>query len=200
MDRIPTELLHEIFIKLDLKDKLKCMLVCRFWYATLDRRSLLHELDIDSDVFLKLIQMIESHPHRAAQVESLYLFLFEDFSLDKRVLCNMFPNLKRAILSMEMSGASYVLDSPFQFTHSSSKLEEIVEGGECELTRQLAMSNMCSNLKSLKLYDLELPSLSSSDIISQLKNMPALETLSLHCFQIKLMDLERLHHNLLSIK
>jgi hypothetical protein len=59
MDRIPTELLHEIFIKLDLKDKLKCMLVSRCWYATLDRRSLLHTLVRNHREVLKLKEMIE---------------------------------------------------------------------------------------------------------------------------------------------
>jgi hypothetical protein len=54
MDLIPIELLHEIFIKLHIKDKLECMLVCRFWYDMLDRRSLLHALNIPERLLPKL--------------------------------------------------------------------------------------------------------------------------------------------------
>jgi hypothetical protein len=197
MDHIPAELLHQIFIKLDLKYKLECMLVCRFWYNTLDRRSLLDTLIINSDVFFELEEMIERQPYRATQVE--ILMLSADF--DKRILCNMFPNLREfvAFNSFAPEKTNY-LDSPFQFTHATSKLEKIVDSGECELTRQLAMTNMCTSLKSLELFFSELPGLISSDILSQLKNLSVLETLRLRHFRLKLMDLEMVHCNIPSVK
>jgi hypothetical protein len=83
----------------------------------------------------------------------------------------MFPNLRQLVLSIEFmpSRSTHSVNSPFQFTHSTTKLEKIKDYGDCELTRQLAMSNMCSNLQSLELFFVNLPGLLSSDIISQLK-------------------------------
>jgi hypothetical protein len=62
------------------------MIVYRYWYATLDRRSLLHTLVRNYREFLKLKEMIERQPHRAAQVEKLQLFPISQFVLDKRIL------------------------------------------------------------------------------------------------------------------
>jgi hypothetical protein len=47
------------------------MLVCRFWYDTLDRRSLLHTLYIDDDKLVELKGMIDRQPYRATQVENI---------------------------------------------------------------------------------------------------------------------------------
>lgn len=69
MEHIPIELLHEIFIKLDLKDRLECMLVCRLFYNALDQGSLLCTLRINSRVFLKFKEMIKRQPYRATQVK-----------------------------------------------------------------------------------------------------------------------------------
>jgi hypothetical protein len=87
----------------------------------------------------------------------------------------MFPNLRQVIICA-LPGNRRVnrLGSPFQFTHATSKLEKIAESDECELTRQLALSNMCDNLKTLNLGFSRVSSLSSSDILSQLKKYASL--------------------------
>jgi hypothetical protein len=77
-------------------------------------------------------------------------------------------------------------------------LDKIQDFGECELTSQLVMSNMCENLKSLEL-DQDYESKCNYNL-SLLKNMPVLETLTLRDFRVKLMDLEILHDNVPSIK
>jgi hypothetical protein len=81
-----------------------------------------------------------------------------------------------------------------------SKLEKIKEHGDCELTRQLAMSNMCDKLKSVELTFVPAISPTSGEILAELKNMPVLETLKLRHFRIKIMDLETVHYNVPSIK
>jgi hypothetical protein len=109
----------------------------------------------------------------------------------------MFPNLREIELFDISAGekTSY-LNNPFQFTRATSKLEKIEDSRECELTSQLAMFNMYSNLKSL---DLVITSKNNFNF-SQLKNMPVLETLTLQYFRLQLMDLEMVHHNMPLIK
>lgn len=68
MDHIPIEVIHEIFIKLDFYSKLRCMRVCRFWRETLDRRSLLHSIDIRTSDYPKFKDMMERHSYRGPQV------------------------------------------------------------------------------------------------------------------------------------
>jgi hypothetical protein len=120
-------------------------------------------------------------------------------SFDKRIICNLFPNL-REIHFKECNPSitrSNHLSSPFQFTHPSLlKLEKLSDCEECEFARELTMSNMCINLKSLELTCEE----SSKDILAELKNMPVLETLTLRYFDLTLMDLEMVHYNIPSIK
>jgi hypothetical protein len=140
--------------------------------------------------------MIERQPHRANQVKILKLSLNGSIDFDKRTLCNMFPNLREiALLESDNIETSYS-DSSFQFTHATSKLEKIVESVDYALTSQLAMSNMCSRLKTLDLTCDE----NSNNVFSQLKNMPVLDTLTLADFKLKLIDLEMVHSNIPSIK
>jgi hypothetical protein len=78
---------------------------------------------------------------------------------------------------------------------------KIEDSGDCELAPQLAISNVCHKLKTL---DLDFREFHSSDVtstvISQLKNMPVLEDLSMTYIKVKLTDLETMHNNLPSLK
>jgi hypothetical protein len=176
------------------------MLVCRFWYDTLDRRSLLHTVTTTTSQFVKLKEILERFSYRGSQVEYLTMDLTPSLSFDKRIICNLFPNLRE--IHFKESKFRFTrtthLSSPFQFTLPSLlKLEKLSDCAECELARELAMSDLCSNLKSLYL---SFPDPLSGDILSQLKNMPVLEILTLGGFQLKLMDLEMVHCNIPSIK
>jgi hypothetical protein len=134
MNHIPIEVLREIFNELDFKHKLKCMLVCRLWYNTLDRFSLLCSLSIQNHQFPKFKDMLNRFPHRAIQVE--YLSLNERFEsdLDKGELCNMFPNLREIVFGKFNSDEPYFhTNKDFQFVHTTCKLEEIRNFGDCKL-------------------------------------------------------------------
>lgn len=116
MDHIPVEILHHIFIQLELKDRLECMLVCRFWYDTLDGRSLLHSLYIPSGRFHRVKDMLERLSYRNTQVERLIIDVDSDF--DKRKICNMFPNLRQLDLqqgNMERIRPQNYLNTKFFF-------------------------------------------------------------------------------------
>jgi hypothetical protein len=201
MDHVPVEVLHEIFIRLDLKNRLQCMTVCRYWYDILDRRSLLHTVDISRSRFLGFKDMVERHSYRGAQVTSLRLEIDSEHGFDKRKLYNMFPNLQELYLKNGGGTATEeYMNKPFHFNCSVTKLETIGDFGECELTCQLAFSNLCNGLKSLVLNFCGTSYSMTSSVISQLKNMPVLETLSLESSLVGLMDIEILHENLPSMK
>jgi hypothetical protein len=201
MDHIPIEILHLIFIQLTLKDKLQCMLVCQFWYNTLDQRSLLHTLHISDDQFQRFKDMVERLPYRGTQVEKLIVQL--DPAFDKRKLCNMFPNLREVYLINDsidgIQDQSY-LNTKFGFIYPTTNLEIIEDFGHCELIRGLAISNSCTHVNFLHLNFSYCPESTVTNVFSQLKNMPVLETLYLSTVAIKLTDLEILHSNLGSIK
>jgi hypothetical protein len=201
MDSIPTELSHEIFIKLALKDKIQCLSVCHSWYNMLDKHGLLYKLDITSRQYHKLKDMIERLPHRGAQAEYLTFRFTVKLHVDKRKLCNIFPNLREIIFKGSSSQRfQNHMSRPFQFVNSTSKLEKIVDYGECELTRQLAMSNLCNKLKTLELDVRYLVDSVISGAITQLKNMPVLEHLGFRGYKVTLMDLEIMHCHLPTIK
>lgn len=104
MNHLPLEVLHEIFIKLDLEVKLKCLYVCRRWYDVLDRRSLLHSIFITTGEFPNWKEMIACQPHRATQVEYVEIMPWPSSSpeYDYRILCNMFPNMRDIILEKKL--------------------------------------------------------------------------------------------------
>jgi hypothetical protein len=73
MDTLTSEILHNIFIHLELKHRLVCTLVCRRWWHILDKVSLFYCIEIiqRNNTFKKCIHQFEQRPHRAAQVEVL---------------------------------------------------------------------------------------------------------------------------------
>ncbi|KAI8886814.1 hypothetical protein K501DRAFT_308504 [Backusella circina FSU 941] len=67
MDILPNEIWNKIFIQLNLKQRLVCMLVCRSWCSLIDEYSLLYDIEI--------VDMINRSPHRAVQIEKKYINL-----------------------------------------------------------------------------------------------------------------------------
>jgi hypothetical protein len=180
MDTIPAEILQQFFIKVCFADRLKCLRVCRNWYSVLDHQSLLYDLDISNSQYGQLKETLKHLYHRRLQVEYLTMRICSSYSFDKRTLLSMFPNLREiALLPMGYPRQKQMyMDSPFQFENKSSKLEKIKDYGECELTRQLIISNACQQLKSLQLMFGTYEYLGDIEV-SQLKNIPVLEHLHL---------------------
>jgi hypothetical protein len=200
MANIPAEVLHQIFTRLSLNDGLECMFVCHKWYNILDKRSLLYSLYIDKTHLDKTKDMLERFSHRGPQVEYLTVDFPTNHNFDKRKIFNLFPNLRQVEQAVHKQDSNETMssnyfDKPFRFTNTT-KLEKLTDFGDCQLTRQLAMSNSLSRLNSLELY---FPSL-RQNIVPQLVNMPVLQHLKLKKASVKLLDLEVLHMNLPSIK
>jgi hypothetical protein len=62
------------------------------------------------------------------------------------------------------------------------------------------MSNLCNNLIKLELNTSHPIRSARSDLITQLKNIHVLEYLALNTYNVILVDLEIMHHNLPTIK
>jgi hypothetical protein len=145
--------------------------------------------------------MLELFPYRATQVQEFELAFYFNPDFDKRTLLNMFPNLRCLKLNgmAEEPPATNYISRPFQFMHSTSKLESVCDIDECELTCQLAISNLGQHLKLLELQFRNSPLDWYKDVISQLKNMPVLQSLKLDTCPVELTYMEILHNNLPSI-
>ncbi|KAI8885797.1 hypothetical protein K501DRAFT_270385 [Backusella circina FSU 941] len=202
MDKLPIEVLHRIFCLLSLSQRIKCTLVCRLWWRTLDTRSLLYDINIDSEFRYSLFKdMIERLPYRSTQVEDITLKYCLDYDYDKRKICNMFPNARKICLINEIGvGVRDFSNKRFHCINSKPRLEELTEYGACELTSFMISMNLSANIRKLELELGETVRKRDNNIIHQLKNMPFLEKLKLQNFVYVIEDFERLHEKITSIK
>jgi hypothetical protein len=49
MDRLAPEILHSVFIQLDLQERLICLTVCTRWWSVLDKGALFYSFTITSN-------------------------------------------------------------------------------------------------------------------------------------------------------
>ncbi|KAI8889395.1 hypothetical protein K501DRAFT_329186 [Backusella circina FSU 941] len=202
MNSLPPEILHNIFIRLPLKQRLKCMFVCRQWCIILRRRSLLYNLDIlHENQLYNLIDLIQRFPSRASQVEVLNIFCAFKNRFDNRKLCNLFPNLRVFTFGGTLFGASQrdFFEKPFELANPETKLEEIKDDDGCELTRQVITSGSCTRLRRLILKVIGIDD-HRQNIFPYLKNMPLLKKLTLQYCDIGIQDCELMHSNLPAIQ
>jgi hypothetical protein len=89
--------------------------------------------------------------------------------------------------------------SQFELKPSKSRIEELCDYGECQVTRHLASSNLCDYLKDLVMLDCGQDS-TCQQTVHSLKNMPVLTRLILEVPKIEIHDVEILYKNLPSIK
>jgi hypothetical protein len=148
MNNLPPELLQFVFTKIPLNDRLNCTLECRQWNRALQQRSLLYDIDIHHKKGLdNLIELLQCRPSLATQVEILkFVPCGKPINFDCRRFCNMFPNLHVFINSCYNRPNKKYFNRPFEIAIPVSKVEEIEDRGECELTRQLLLSVPCKHL------------------------------------------------------
>ncbi|KAI8889396.1 hypothetical protein K501DRAFT_329187 [Backusella circina FSU 941] len=203
MTNLPPEILHDIFIKVSLQQRVKCMLVCRHWFNVLHNRSLLYDVEIDCVHRLKsFIFEMQRSPMRLLQVEIFTISVSFNKTFDKRMFLNFLPNLR--VFKFKNSVFSASEEDPFSesFQHlvPDTKLEEIKDGGMCEFTRQLTMTGTCINLRRLSLtFSLYFRN-PRRNLFPYLKNMPVLKKLTLKHCDIGIEDCEILHSNLPSVE
>jgi hypothetical protein len=214
MDKLPLELLHKIFIQLDLQQRLVCLLVCRSWWRVLDTYSLFYDVNLcgDSekvqilytanpgkenygDRFNRMIDMFEHLPARAAQVEELYVKPHPNL----RKLLNIFSNAR--VIKVEpdwrLNDRRHLVGKNLDITHSKSKIEFLADCHSCDLTSQLLYSNLGGRLQTLCL---DFNTMSYPNLVSQLKDLPVLKKLSLSRSNISFRILENIHKDIPSIQ
>jgi hypothetical protein len=199
MDSFPREILHKIFIQLDLQQQLECLLVCRCWWNALDKYSLFYSVQLKNpDYFNKWITLFEQSPGYAARVEELEMVNMPDTGFDRRTLLNLFPNAR--VIKMSPNWGLIDSDSspttPIELTHSKAKLEHLSDFIHCDLVAQLLYSNLGDRLETLFLNFHDVTSVR----LGQLKDLPVLKRLALQYPIFEIVDLEELHKNVPSIE
>jgi hypothetical protein len=198
MNHLPVEILHKIFIHLELKQRITCTLVCSTWWGVLDTYSLLHSLSIKDVQFPKFMEMIQQSPHRAEQVEKLRYFTCMGTGVSRRRLGYIFPSARviEIVLHTIYSASDTFYPTTVGIAHSNSKVESLSDVLECDLVLQMIASNLCSRLETLKLHDVY----NSSYVLLKLKNLPVLKTLKLSSVYISPRELEIIHENIPTIQ
>ncbi|KAI8885798.1 hypothetical protein K501DRAFT_284090 [Backusella circina FSU 941] len=143
--------------------------------------------------------MIERFPSRASQVEYLELSYCIHRRYDKRAIPDIFPNVRRVNLRTARGERNLsVYRKPLTTNSTATKIEHITDYGDCNLILHLITSNLGATIKSLEL-DLSYDEEENEGIISGLKDLPALEHLTLASGYLSVNDCEILHRNLPSI-
>ncbi|KAI8882313.1 hypothetical protein K501DRAFT_273824 [Backusella circina FSU 941] len=191
MDRLPTEILHSVFIQLPLRQRLECTLVCRYWSDLLRKRSLFHTVVMEEeDICDRFLEMIQRFPARAYQVEILRLDNSLDTMFDNRKICNIFP--KARVIEITSGGIHdefiHFNKRPVELIISKTQITHLADYDECELACELMNTKRCSRLKYLKIC-MDSEKDSSLHFVPQIKNLP-----------MTLDHLETLHDNVPTLK
>jgi hypothetical protein len=124
MNRLPNELLLDIFVLLPIVQKQECILVCRKWAGIIRSRSLLHtiRLPCDERVYNKALKRMEHQPDLCKQVEHLrplksrsqYIEDIHPFNITRSVLASgTIFDLTTLILHDRIDGSVYKRILPF---------------------------------------------------------------------------------------
>jgi hypothetical protein len=150
-----------------------------------------------------MMKMFKRPPDLAAQVEDLDIELKSDSLFNSRRLLNIFPNAR----VMRVTHGSGLHSSKSKVhnntehivtTHLTSRIESLSDIHPCNLMSQIIYSDLGGRLDDLYL-NFKCVS-RSSIIVSQLKGLPVLKTITLDTPTISIHNLEELHNNISSIE
>ncbi|KAI8879324.1 hypothetical protein K501DRAFT_276665 [Backusella circina FSU 941] len=186
MDRLPTEILTQIFKLLHQQDKVECMRVCQHWENTISRTSLFHTVRVTSKKQLDdLLQKAQAPVMLRVKRIILDLYLDSDFNMD--ILFSLFPYIK-VLVAFHAHGSYHSTSNPWH-----NQIEFITEHNSNIHTRSILSGGICRRLETIAVIGEEMQS--GRGFIQLLKNAPALKTLSMARFTLSLMDLELLHQH-----
>jgi hypothetical protein len=199
MDKLPSEILHSIFIQLDLQERLTCLTVCTRWRNVLDKGALFYSFTItNNNQFRRFMRGFERLPDYASQVEEISLHGLSRFDFNNRSMFDTFLSVR--MISAQRSFSE--LNQPFRYisdlVYSKPKLEYLSDIGDCTLLFRIISLNLASQLNTLNL-DFE-NFQHCQNVVSQLKDLPILKRLYIGRARVKVLDLEMIHDNLSSIQ
>ncbi|KAI8879323.1 hypothetical protein K501DRAFT_303605 [Backusella circina FSU 941] len=196
MNKLPTEVLSQIFVFLHQQDKVECMTVCRKWANAIESCSLFQTIRIDSDEQLnRLMAKVQQEPKQGLRVERLILNL-NLHNVDMNGLPLLFPNV-RVFIYYEISfDLSLTKRQPYFPWHKT--IQHMSEYPNTIHAQQTLSSGICPRLTRIAVFEgkpFTKPTYLGKDFIGLLKNAPVLKVLSLGGFDLALTDFELLHKN-----
>jgi hypothetical protein len=118
---------------------------------------------------------MERSPHQAAKVEDLTISFGILDGSTKRMLCDIFPNVRRIKLGCNDGQYHYAnFSQPTKTIHTTSRVQSISDHAFCEYASQMVTSNLCTQLCTLTL-DFDRLYNGFQKILPQMKNMPVLK-------------------------
>ncbi|KAI8879692.1 hypothetical protein K501DRAFT_303084 [Backusella circina FSU 941] len=191
MNKLPIEILNQIFLYLNQAQKVECMLVCRHWARTVKNFSLFETVRFSSTESLdKVLALIKRDPKRGTKVERLFLDLL---LLDKKMvkaIPRSFPNLKVLFIHDFMYDLN-VDDIPTDGWNKN--IQVLMEHDTSRMTRKLLSSAKYPHLDTLYFKN---DNFTGADIVPYFVNAPALTELYITEFNAGISDYELLHQHL----
>jgi hypothetical protein len=228
MDKLPVEILDNIFTKHHFVNKLECMYVCKHWASVIREGSLLHTVVIskinstDEEYFFCLPQ---EEPWRRSQVKKL-LFGSSRWVNNRHCFrADLLVNLKFLYLSWENGVYDQYIkhlpreaEKPFMNNiehvedHAGSKfVYELLDSGICPRLTKLALELIDHDEEDDIYFNMdgdeenenninENNQRFNKDILSLLLNAPTLRKLDFTSFDIQISDFELIHASLLQLE
>ncbi|KAI8891198.1 hypothetical protein K501DRAFT_327841 [Backusella circina FSU 941] len=185
MEKLPVEILKEIFFSLHQIQQVECMTVCRKWELAIKEFCLFRSVHITNRNQLERLQRkLEQESTKCEQVERVFLNAQIDRSSDLGSFLRLFPYPK--VIYMPTAN---VLQLEKSWCES---LECFCELNSTSITYKLLDSGIYSRLESVAVYR-DGFDMSSVNFIKSLANAPALKRLQMKHFSITIEDLELLH-------
>jgi hypothetical protein len=210
MNRLPPEILLNIFSRLHVCDKVEVKRVCRNWWRILDDACLFKNAELSTmDLqFKRFMAMMKHSPHVAARVEELQITLEPSVYFNKGELVTTFSNAKviKMVRGPNRStpwrgcGRYSNIDRPIEMACSTSKLRVLHDCTKCELAAKMLECNLCPKLEELELNFYKCTTRKAPVILNRLKDLPALKKLALIYTAITITDLEKIHKNIPTIQ
>jgi hypothetical protein len=191
MDKLPVEILTQIFLLLNQVQKVECMVVCRHWSRTIRNLSLFETVRFSSVGGLtNVISLINEHPEVGTKAERLFLDLLLSELTDTDLIPSAFPNLKVLFIH----GFMYNFNVDAIPTECWNKnLEVLMEYEDSRMTRKLLSFAKYARLNKLYFNN---RGFTGADIVPHFANAPALTELYLTEFRAGISDYELLHQHL----
>ncbi|KAI8879171.1 hypothetical protein K501DRAFT_276807 [Backusella circina FSU 941] len=192
MDRMPGEILLEIFLLLHQTDKVECMRVCKKWEYSIREFCLLHTLCISSQRQMKkLIQIFKNEPHKRELVDRVFVFSRRNVLPFVTPLLSYFPNPREVCLPTLALNEQDAKSETYQ--RWSSHVKHLTEYYSLKMTTKILGYHVFSRLETLSVYNDGRGYDRLPELVEVLSNAPVLKELRLNHFEFTIDSLEALH-------
>ncbi|KAI8881457.1 hypothetical protein K501DRAFT_334707 [Backusella circina FSU 941] len=190
MNKLPSEILYEIFSLLGQEQNLECMRVCWSWAHTLALSNLFRTVRIFTMNGLNnLVERVQKEPEKGTKIECLIFNLSIDDNFDMSLIPILFPKIRTFYLYHYRNKQKLEMVSTGDW---NKHIQYFTEYTSSHLATQLLASGLCLHLKELSVDITP----SNREIIPLLTSAPYLEKLKIANLRVTIDDLELLHASL----